>query len=127
MRLFGNFLWLVLGGLLSSIAHFVLGIVLCITIIGIPFGIQCFKLARLHFGPFGKRVDLNYFSHPIMNTIWTLLFGWSLALPQLILGIALCITLIGIPFGLQVFKGMRLAVAPFGAKVLKRCRVTVYR
>jgi len=127
MRLIGNVLWFVLGGFFSTIAHILMGIILCITIVGIPFGIQCFKMARLVSAPFGKRIELNFFNHPIMNTLWIVLFGWSLALPKLIFGIILCITIIGIPFGLQVFKGMRLAITPFGARVQKLVKLKIYR
>ncbi len=127
MKLIGNIFWFILGGFFSTIAHVLMGIILCITIVGIPFGIQCFKMARLVCAPFGKRIELNFFSHPIMNTLWIVLFGWSLALPKLIFGIILCITIIGIPFGLQVFKTMRLAITPFGAKVQKLIKLKIYR
>ena len=127
LRLIGNIIWFVLGGFISVIAHFLMGLILCVTIIGIPFGIQCFKMCRLVIAPFGKRVDLNFFQHPIMNTLWIVLFGWSLALPKLIFGIILCITIVGIPFGLQIFKGMRLAITPFGSKVLRPVTLKIYR
>ncbi len=127
LRLIGNIIWFILGGFVSVIAHFVMGLILCLTIVGIPFGIQCFKMVRLVSAPFGKRVELNFFDHPIMNTLWIILFGWSLALPKLIFGIILCITIVGIPFGLQVFKGMRLAITPFGARVQKLVTLKLYR
>lgn len=119
MRFLGNIIWLILGGLVTSILWFLLGIILCITIIGIPFGRQCFKFAHLNFFPFGNDVKTNFDSHPIMNIIWIILFGWEFSLSYLISGILCCITIVGIPFGLQSFKFMKLALIPFGAKIEK--------
>ena len=117
MKLIGNILWFIFTGIWTAIAFFILGIIWCITIIGIPFGKQCFKLAGLALFPFGKTVDSNFASHPIANVIWIILFGWSLALGYLIAGVIWCITILGIPFGKQCFKLARLSLIPFGAKV----------
>lgn len=117
MKVIGNILWLLFTGIASALAWFFLGIVWCITIIGIPFGKQCFKLARLSAWPFGTTVNSNFGKHPIANVIWILFGGLGLALSFLLAGIVWCITIIGIPFGKQCFKLAILAIAPFGATV----------
>ena len=117
MKTIGNILWCIFTGLWSAIAYIFAGIILCITIIGIPFGKQCFKLAKLVFMPFGKTVQTNFSSHPIANIIWIILFGWEMALGFVLTGIVWCITIIGIPFGKQCFKLAQLSFVPFGAKV----------
>ena len=117
MKLIANIIWILFGGLISALLWLVAGILLFITIIGAPFGVQCFKFAKLSLAPFGKKVKLNYMEHPIINTIWILIFGWEMFLVQLIGGILCCITIVGIPVGLQAFKFSKLSLAPFGAKV----------
>ena len=119
MRLIGNIIWIVFGGLISALLWIVCGLLLCITIIGIPFGVQCFKFAKLSFAPFGKKVKLDYFDHPIVNTIWVLLFGWELFLVQMFAGLVCCLSIVGIPVGIQAFKFSVLSLAPFGAAVKK--------
>ncbi len=113
----GNILWFIFGGLILGLFWSILGVILCITIIGIPFGVQCFKTAKLSFFPYGKKVKIHFFKHPIVNTIWAILFGWELTLLYLILGIVYCITVIGISRGIQIFKFAKLALLPFGAEV----------
>ena len=103
--------------LFSLAIALLVGLLLCITIIGIPFGKQCFKFARLSLAPFGKKVLLDFSRHPIMNVIWLLLAGWEMFLGYLFAGLFCCITIIGIPAGIQAFKFSILAIAPFGAKV----------
>ena len=120
MRLIANILWFILGGLILGLFWALLGLLLCITILGIPLGKQCFKAAKLTFAPFGKDVKLNFEKHPIANILWLLLAGWELAIGYLFSGIICCITLIGIPFGLQAFKLMKLAVFPFGATIVNK-------
>ena len=97
----------------------ILGLLLCVTIIGILFGKQCFKAAKLTFAPFGKKVVIRFDFHPIANIIWAILIGWELDLGYLISVIICCITIIGIPFGLQSFKFMTLELLPFGATISK--------
>lgn len=118
-RLLGNVLWFLLTGLLSAIGYLLLGIIWCITIIGIPFGIQAFKMAKLMLWPFGRKVNSNFGKHPIANIIWVIFGGFGLALAFLFLGIFWCITIIGIPFGKQCFKLMQLSFIPFGATIEK--------
>lgn len=117
MKLIANIIWMIFGGIFTALAWLILGILLCITIIGIPFGKQCFKAAALTLAPFGKKVVSNFGKHPIMNIIWMLLFGWEMALGYLFAGLVCCVTIIGIPVGLQSFKMMQLALIPFGAEV----------
>jgi len=117
MRLLGNIIWFVFGGLIAAILWALLGVLLCVTIIGIPLGLQCFKFANLVLFPFGREVKINFDKHPIANILWAVFFGWEIALGYIGIGIFFCITIIGIPFGLQWFKLTTLALLPFGAKI----------
>lgn len=118
MKTIGNILWFIFGGFFSTIGWLLSGIIWCITIIGIPYGKQCFKYAKLTIGPFKKEVDYGggIFSS-IANIIWLIFFGWEMAIGYCIVGLIWCITIIGIPFGKQFFKLAKLSLAPFGAKV----------
>ena len=96
------------------------GIAMCITIIGIPLGIQCFKIAGFVIFPFGKKIHYSGGAGKlILNIIWIVLCGWELALASLGMGLIWCITIVGIPFGLQSFKLAKLAFMPFGARITK--------
>ncbi len=117
MKTIGNILWFIFTGFWSAVAWFLAGVLLCITVIGIPFGRQCFKFAKLVLWPFGKKVTTRFDKHPIANILWAVLFGWEYALSYVILGLAWCITIIGIPFGKQCFKLAALSFFPFGATV----------
>ena len=117
LSIISNIIWILFGGIWLALAWFAIGVLLCITIIGIPFGIQCFKAAKLAFAPYGKRVLLNFKAHPIANTLWAILGGFGMALLYLAIGILNCLTIIGISRGIQCFKIMKLAFFPFGAKV----------
>ena len=117
MKAIANILWFLFTGLLLSLAWFVIGVLWCITIIGIPFGKQCFKLAGLALWPFGKTVKGDFGKHPIANVLWIVFGGVELAIGYVIAGVLWCITIIGIPFGKQCFKLATLALAPFGATV----------
>ena len=119
MRLIGNIIWFIFGGFFIGLAWGLLGILLCITVVGIPFGVQCFKMAKLTFAPFGKEIRTQFSEHPIANLLWAILFGWEMALGYLCSGLVCCITIVGIPFGLQAFKMMQLAFLPFGADIIK--------
>ena len=118
MKTLGNILWFLFTGLWTGIEWFVTGIIWCITIIGIPFGKQAFKLAKLSFFPFGKKVEKHFGSHPIANVLWIIFGGFILALVFALAGVLWCVTIIGIPFGKQCFKLAGLAIAPFGAEIL---------
>ena len=117
MKTIGNIFWFLFTGLASGLMWGILGLFWCITIVGIPFGKQCFKFARLAFFPFGTDVKSNFGSHPIANVIWFIFGGVFLSIAYLFLGIVWCITIIGIPFGKQCFKFSKLALAPFGASI----------
>ncbi len=116
MKTVGNILWLLLTGLVSAIGFVLTGALLCITIIGIPFGMQCFKLAKFVLLPFGKTATTNFGAHPVANILWAVFFGVEFALGYLVEGVLWCITIIGIPFGKQCFKLAPLAFIPFGAE-----------
>lgn len=119
MGCLGNFIWFLCGGILSGLSWIVAGILCCITIIGIPFGIQCFKFASLAFFPFGKEVQYGGGAMSLIaNIIWLIFCGIPMAIENTVLGILLCITIIGIPFGMQFFKIAKLSLMPFGAIVL---------
>ncbi len=121
MNLLLNLIWLILGGFVVVLAYLLGGIILCITVIGIPFGIQCFKLAGLALMPFGAEVREK--EPPggavavIMNVIWIILPGLELAAFHLVMAALLAITIIGLPLAAQHLKMVRLAILPFGAEV----------
>ncbi|MGA9275346.1 MAG: YccF domain-containing protein [Ilumatobacter sp.] len=122
LHVIGNILWFVLAGLWMGLGYIVAGIVQCITIIGIPFGLQSFKLAGYAFWPFGRvvyhRTDRSAGLSCVGNVIWIVLSGFWLALGHVFTGILLCITIIGIPFGIASFKLAGLALVPFGKTVV---------
>ena len=117
MKTIANIIWIIFGGILLALGWFLTGILLCLTIIGIPFGKQCFKIAGFVLAPMGKSVSIHFDKHPIMNIIWLLLFGWELAIAFLGAGILMFVFIITIPFGVQCFKMVPLALMPFGANV----------
>lgn len=119
MGCLGNLLWLIFGGLINSISWCLAGCLWCITIVGIPVGLQCFKFASLSLCPFGKEVRYGGGAGSlILNIIWLVISGFPLALEHFTMGIVLCITVIGVPFGLQQFKLAKLALMPFGSEVI---------
>ena len=120
MRVIGNILWIILGGFISALLWWLIGCLWCITIIGIPVGIQCFKLSSISLNPFGK--EIRYGGEAVsflLNVAWFLISGWVLALGNFLIGVLLCITIIGIPFGKQFFKIAGLSLRPFGAAVVR--------
>ncbi len=122
LRFLGNILWLLLGGIIGALLWFIAGALVCITIVGIPFGLQCFKIAGFTLWPFGRDIVVGSFGIGglIGNILWILILGWELCITHLTIGILLCITIVGIPFGIQHFKLALLAILPFGAKIVKR-------
>lgn len=116
----GNFLWFIFGGAFTGLSWVVTGILWCVTIVGIPVGKQCFKIASLCFFPFKKMVLFGGGSGTfLLNLIWISFTGWALAVEAATIGVACCITIIGIPFGKQYFKIARLALTPFGANIIE--------
>ncbi|MBS1574242.1 MAG: YccF domain-containing protein [Bacteroidetes bacterium] len=122
MNLIGNLIWLVFGGFLAALGYFFGGLILCVTIIGIPWGLQCFKLARLVLLPFGKKVVsdssntgcLGFFC----NIIWLISGGLYTAIVHICMGLFLFITIAGIPWARQHFKLIDISLMPFGKRVL---------
>ena len=121
MKFLGNILWLVLGGFIVSLYYFIVGVLFCITIIGIPFGLQLIKLAGFALWPFGHDIQPDTNDGGclaiLLNVIWILLGGIEIAMLHVTFGAILCLTIIGIPFGLQHFKMALLALIPFGKKI----------
>ena len=118
MSVIGNILWFIFAGLWQGVSWVLVGALWCITIVGIPVGMQCFKLAGLAFFPFGKVIVYGGGAPSLIaNVIWLLCAGLPMAASYLIAGVINCITIIGIPFGLQSFKMAKLALWPFGAEI----------
>jgi len=119
MNFIGNIIWLLFGGIIAFVAWGAAGLIMCVTVIGIPFGVQCFKIAGFVLWPFGKEIEIGNFGAGglIFNIIWLIVFGWEFALAHLGIGLIFCITIIGIPFGLQHFKFAKLGLIPFGAEI----------
>ena len=121
MKFIGNILWLLLGGVLISFCYAIMGVLFCISIIGIPFGLQLFKMAGFTLWPFGHEVIAGPSDSGcipiVMNIIWIIFGGVEIALLHAWFGVLCCITIIGIPFGLQHFKMALLALVPFGKKI----------
>lgn len=122
MKIIGNILWLIFGGIIIALEYFVASIILFITIIGIPFGIQTLKLAGLAVWPFGKEIRQKPKASGclsiIMNLIWLFIGGIWISLSHVIFGILFGITIIGIPFAKQHFKLAALALTPFGREIV---------
>ena len=118
MKTIGNLIWFLFGGLWMGLGWTLVGLCWCISIIGIPVGIQCFKFARLAFFPFGKVIFYGGgASSLLLNILWLIFGGFALAVSSAIHGILFCVTIVGIPFGMQCFKFARLALTPFGSDV----------
>ncbi|MCQ2141779.1 MAG: YccF domain-containing protein [Bacteroidales bacterium] len=118
MKFIGNILWLLLGGFLVAAGYLIVGLLFCITIIGIPFGLQLMKFAIFSLWPFGTEVKDSADSSGClsigMNVLWLLMGWWEIAAVHVFFGIICCVTVIGIPFGVQHFKMAILSLAPFG-------------
>lgn len=121
MRIIGNIIWLVFGGFLIALEYFIASLLLFISIIGIPFGIQTMKIGVLALWPFGSNVKTKEKGSgclsTIMNIVWFFIGGIWICLSHLAFGILFFITIIGIPFAKQHFKLAGLALAPFGRKI----------
>ena len=121
MKTLGNILWLILGGILIALLYYLFGLLLCVTVVGIPFGLQLFKLGTYALWPFGHEL-VNKPSEPgclstVMNLLWILLGWWEIAALHLVFGLIFCVTIIGIPWGLQHFRLALSAVSPFGKEI----------
>lgn len=123
MNLLGNLIWLIFGGIIVAIEYFIGSIILMLTIVGIPFGLQTLKMASLALWPFGRDTRVHERAsgclYILMNIIWLLTGGLWIAATHAIFGVLLSITIIGIPFGLQHFKLTAIALSPFGRDIVK--------
>ncbi len=119
MRLLLNLLWLICGGLLSWLSWILVGCLWCVTVVGIPVGLQCFKLASISLNPFGKEVVYPNAGAGsfLLNLLWIVFGGIEMALGNAFMGVLLCVTIIGIPWGKQFFKIAKVSLMPFGAEV----------
>jgi uncharacterized membrane protein YccF (DUF307 family) len=119
MSLLGNVLWFVLGGIIMGLLWLIAGVIWCVTIIGVPWGVQCFKFAALTFFPFGKTIEYGGGAGSLLlNIVWLLISGLPMSAANAIIGCLFCMTIVGIPFGKQYFKIAKLALLPFGASVV---------
>lgn len=118
MTFLGNIIWLVFGGLISGLAYMLVGILLCITIVGAPFGVQAFKIGVATLAPFGKRVvelpQANSTLRIVFNVLWLVFVGWEIAISHLVWAGVLALTIVGVPFAIQHIKLIPLALFPFG-------------
>ena len=118
MGCLGNIIWFVCGGFILGLMWLMTGILWCVSVVGIPVGMQCFKFAELSFMPFGRDVRFGGGSVSLLlNILWLVFGGFELAITSAALGLLFCITVVGIPFGMQHFKLAKLALYPFGASV----------
>ena len=122
MNFIGNIIWVIFGGFFTALGYFFGGLVLCLTIIGIPFGLQCFKLAAVVLFPFGKRIINRPGAQGCVSTfaniIWIICGGWYTALNHIFWAIVLGITIIGIPLAKQHLKLLEISLMPFGKRVI---------
>ncbi len=118
MTLLGNLIWLIFGGLITGVGWMLGGLLLCLTVIGIPFGLQAIKIGMASFAPFGK--DIVETRSPggtaqiVFNLLWLVFVGWELAVAHLVSALVLAITIIGLPFAKQHIKLIPLTLMPFG-------------
>ncbi len=122
MSTLGNVVWLVFGGLIAALGYIIGGLLLCITVVGIPFGLQSMKIGVATLTPFGKEVvevkQANSTLRILFNLLWLVLFGWEIALAHLLSALVLTLTIVGIPFAKQHFKLIPLSLFPFGRNLL---------
>lgn len=118
MSVLGNIIWIIFGGFFAALSYFVGGLALCLTIVGIPFGFQFWKLGVAVLMPFGKDVvelpDANSPLRLVLNVVWICTLGWMVAVGHLMAALLLALTIIGIPFAFQNLKLIPLALLPFG-------------
>lgn len=119
MKFIGNILWFIFGGFISFLTWVFIGLLWSITIIGLPVGIQCFKIASLSAWPMGRDAIVSTDGSSLLfNLLWIIFGGIEIAATHVIIGLMLCLTIVGIPFGQQHFKLAKLALFPFGAKII---------
>ena len=121
MSLLGNIIWLIFGGFLTGIGYILGGLLVCVTIVGIPFGVQAIKLGTASMAPFGKDImileETNEFWQIVANILWAIVIGWEIAVAHLVHAGILAITIVGIPFAKQHIKLIPIALFPFGREL----------
>ena len=119
MSCLGNIIWIICGGFFNALGWLLTGCLWCVTIIGIPVGLQCFKMAALQFAPFGKEVVTvdDGAGNLILNIFWLIFGGFALCVANLVSAVFLCITIVGIPFAAQCLKLAKLSLMPFGKEI----------
>lgn len=119
MRVIGNIIWILTGGWITAFGWLFAGCIFCVSIVGIPLGLQAFKMASLTLAPFGKQIVYGGGAPSLIaNIFWVLLAGLWMAIAYVVEGALFCVTIIGIPFGLQLFKMAQLSLLPFGSRVI---------
>jgi len=121
MSFIGNVIWLIFGGFVTGMGYILGGLAMCLTIIGIPFGVQSIKLGVAALAPFGREVVVTErasgFIAVVFDALWLILFGWEIALVHLAHALVLAITIVGLPFARQHLKLVPLALFPFGREL----------
>jgi len=121
MSFIGNVIWLIFGGFMTGMGYILGGLLMCLTIIGIPFGVQSIKLGVATLAPFGREIEVtekaNGFLSIVFDALWLILFGWEIALAHLAHALVLAITIVGLPFAKQHLKLVPLALFPFGREL----------
>lgn len=124
IRVILNLIWLILAGVELAVGYVIGGLVMMLTIVGIPFGVQAFKLAGFILWPFGRAVVPAPGGAGVLsligNLLWLVLIGWWLAVAHVVFGLLLCLTIIGIPLGIASFRMAGLALWPFGRSIVER-------
>ncbi|MGN1385621.1 MAG: YccF domain-containing protein [Bacillus sp. (in: firmicutes)] len=120
MGCLGNIIWFLIGGFINALGWFIVGLLWCITIIGIPVGLQCFKMAQLQLAPFGREVVTvdNGAGSFLLNILWLIFGGLALAISNVVCAFLFAITIIGIPFAVQCMKMAKLSLMPFGKEIV---------
>ncbi len=121
MSFLGNLVWLVFGGFVAGMGYILGGLATCLTIVGIPFGIQSIKLGVATLTPFGREIvvrpESGGFLEALFNILWAVLFGWEIAVAHLVHAAILALTIVGLPFASQHLKLIPLALFPFGKEL----------
>jgi len=123
MSFLGNLIWLIFGGLITGLGYIIGGLLLCVTVVGIPFGLQSINLGVATFAPFGKEVVSTGSSGSlkiVFDVVWIILFGWEIAMAHLVSALILTITIVGVPFAKQHIKLIPVALFPFSQELSAR-------
>ena len=120
MSFLGNLIWLIFGGFLAGLGYIIGGAAMCITVVGIPFGLQSIRLGAATMAPFGKEVVMSGHVGPLkilFDVLWIVFFGWEIAMTHLTFGLIFAITIVGLPFARQHFKLIPVALFPFNQEL----------